>query len=213
MGLWDRYVVPPLVSAACSTKPIMKQREKVVPKAEGVVLELGCGSGTNFAFYDPLKVERLVALEPSPGMAARARKTLETGSLASGPLPGRTEVVEAGAEAIPLEDASVDTAIITFVLCTIPDWRAALAETRRVLKPGGRILFSEHGLAPDAGVSQWQKRIEPVWKRLAGGCHLTRDTGAMFQEAGYALDGVETMYLPNSPRIAGFVSWGAARPA
>lgn len=208
MGLWDRYVVPPLISAACSTKPIMKQREKVVPLAEGRVLEVGCGSGTNFALYDSGKVERLFALEPSPGMVDRARKTL-VGS----PLAGETEFLEVGAEAMPLEDDSIDTAVITFVLCTIPDWQAALAEVRRVLKPGGRILFSEHGLAPDEPVAKWQRRIEPVWKRLAGGCHLTRDTGALLTSAGFSLDRVETMYLPNTPKIAGFASWGSAKPA
>ncbi|MEO0983672.1 MAG: class I SAM-dependent methyltransferase [Pseudomonadota bacterium] len=208
MGLWERYAVPALVTAGCSSKPIMKQREKIVPLAEGDVLEVGCGSGTNFGFYDPGKVRRLVALEPAPGMMKRARQA-EVGS----PLQGKIDFVETGAEEAGLEAGSIDTAVVTFVLCTIPDWRAALDEVRRVLKPGGRILFSEHGLAPDEGVAKWQRRVEPVWKRIGGGCHLTRDTGAMLREAGFALDKVETMYLPSTPRIAGFVSWGAARAA
>ena len=208
MGLWDRYIVPPLVSAACSSKPIMKQREKIVPSASGRVLEIGCGLGTNFGLYDPEKVERLFALEPTEGMVTRAKKTLRDIPT----LQDRTEFMVTGAEAIPLEDNSVDTAIITFVLCTISDWQSALAEVRRVLVPGGKILFSEHGLAPDVGVAKWQRRIEPVWKRLAGGCHLTRDTGALLTSSGFALDKVETMYLPSTPKIAGFVSWGAASP-
>ncbi len=208
MGLWEKYAVPALVSTACASKPIMKQREKVVPHAEGVVLELGCGSGTNFDYYRPDAVSRLFALEPAPGMVRRARK-----ALAGHPLAARTEVLETGAEAIPLDDDTVDTAIITFVLCTIPDWQAALAEVRRVLKPTGRILFSEHGLAPDAGVAKWQRRIEPVWKPLAGGCHLTRDTGALFDAGGFRPEWTETMYLPSTPKIAGFVSWGAMTPA
>lgn len=207
MGLWERYVVPPLVSCACSSKPIMKQREKVVPLAEGRVLEVGCGSGTNFGYYDPSRVSHLHALEPSPGMVRRARA-----AIVGSPLEGRTEFHECGAEAIPLEDDSVDTAIITFVLCTIPDWQASLAEVRRVLRPGGQVLFSEHGLAPDAGVAKWQRRIEPVWKRLAGGCHLTRDTGAMLSSAGFGLDRIEQMYLPSTPKIAGFSVWGRAVP-
>ena len=207
MGLWERYVVPPLVSAACSTKPIRKQREKVVPQAEGVVLEIGCGAGANFTYYTPDKVSRLHALEPSPGMISRARKALE-----DSPLQGKVDFMEAGAEAVPLEDASVDTVIITFVLCTIPDWQSALTEARRVLKPHGKVLFSEHGLAPDEGVSKWQRRIEPVWKPLAGGCHLTRDTEAMFASAGFRLEDAETMYLPSTPKVAGFVSWGTAVP-
>ncbi|MEM7766966.1 MAG: class I SAM-dependent methyltransferase [Pseudomonadota bacterium] len=208
MGLWDRYAVPALVSSACATKPIMQQREKVVPKATGRVLELGCGSGTNFDYYNTAEVERLFAIDPAPGMIKRARKTLE-----GHPLAGKTDLIETGAEAVPLEDNSVDTAIITFVLCTIPDWQAALTEVRRVLKPSGRILFSEHGLAPDEDIAKWQRRIEPVWKRLAGGCHLTRDTGALLRSAGFRFEDTETMYLPSTPKIAGFVSWGAARTA
>ncbi|MBI1401296.1 MAG: methyltransferase domain-containing protein [Hyphomonas sp.] len=208
MNPWERYVVPNLISCACSSRPIMKQRAKVVPKAEGVVLELGCGSGTNFAMYDAGKVERLYALEPAPGMVVKARRT--AGSLGIG---RSIDFLETGAENIPLPDNSVDTAVITFVLCTIPDWQGALAETRRVLKPGGRILFSEHGLAPDEGVAKWQRRVEPVWKALAGGCHLTRDTVSLLHQGGFTTEDTETMYLPNTPKIAGYVSWGSARPA
>ncbi len=207
MNLWERYVVPNFVTCACSTRPIMKQRSKIVPKAEGVVLELGCGSGTNFAMYDASKVERLYALEPAPGMIVKARRA--AGKLGIGK---SIDFLETGAENIPLADKSVDTVVITFVLCTIPDWEGALAETRRVLKPGGRMLFSEHGLAPDEGVAKWQHRIEPVWKALAGGCHLTRDTMSLLHQGGFRSEDTETMYLPNSPKIAGFVSWGSARP-
>jgi ubiquinone/menaquinone biosynthesis C-methylase UbiE len=208
MNPWERFVVPNLIACACSSRPIMKQRAKVVPKAEGVVLELGCGSGTNFALYDAGKVERLYALEPAPGMMVKARRTAGTLGI------GRSiEFLEAGAERIPLADKSVDTAVITFVLCTIPDWKSALAETRRVLKPGGKVLFTEHGLAPDAGVSRWQRRIEPVWKPLAGGCHLTRDTLSLLRSGGFESEDAETMYLPNTPKVAGFVSWGSARLA
>lgn len=207
MNPWERYVVPHLVSCACCSKPIMKQREKVVPKAEGTVLEIGCGAGANFAMYDGNKVDRLYALEPSEGMLKKARR--KAGALGIG---SSIEFLQTGAEAIPLEDDSVDTVVFTFVLCTIPDWKSALAETRRVLKPGGKIVFSEHGLAPDEGVAKWQRRIEPVWKPLAGGCHLTRDVEAMFAAAGFRLDEAETMYLPSTPKIAGFVSWGNAVP-
>ena len=208
MNPWERYVVPNLISCACSSRPIMKQRAKVVPKADGVVLELGCGSGTNFAMYDAGKVEKLYALEPAPGMIVKAKRS--AGELGMGK---SIEFLETGAENIPLPDKSVDTAVITFVLCTIPDWAGALAETRRVLKPGGKILFTEHGLAPDEGISKWQRRVEPVWKSLAGGCHLTRDTLGLLREGGFRSDDAETMYLPNTPRIAGFVSWGSARLA
>lgn len=208
MGLWERYAVPGLVSAACSSKPIMKQREKVVPQARGKVLELGCGSGTNFSYYDRANVDRLYALEPAPGMVKRARKTAVDLDMTD-----QIEFLEMGAENVPLEDGSIDTAVITFVLCTIPDWQGALNEVRRLLKPGGQVLFSEHGLAPDEKVAKWQRRIEPVWKPLAGGCHLTRDVAALFGQAGFKLDRAETMYLPSTPKVAGFVSWGSAKPA
>ncbi|MEO0883447.1 MAG: class I SAM-dependent methyltransferase [Pseudomonadota bacterium] len=207
MGLWERYAVPALVSCACSAKPITKQREKIVPHAEGVVLELGCGSGTNFKFYDPEKVTCLHALEPAPGMIRRAHKTAE-----KYPISDRVQFIQHGAEDIPLEDNSVDTVIITFVLCTIPDWSSALLEVRRVLKPGGRVLFTEHGLAPDENVAKWQRRIEPIWKPLAGGCHLTRDIQHLFRTSGFGLKDADTMYLPSTPKIAGFVSWGSAIP-
>lgn len=207
-GLWERYVVPPLISCACSAKPIMKQREKIVPEAEGVVLEIGCGAGTNFDLYDQRKVKHLHAVEPAAGMVKRAEKAWEDGDYACD-----CEIHQCGAEAVPLEDKSVDTVVVTFVLCTIPNWESSLAELRRVLKPGGKVLFSEHGLAPDKGVAKWQRRIEPLWKRLAGGCHLTRDTKQMLETSGFNVDQHETMYLPNTPKIAGFASWGSARVA
>lgn len=207
-GLWDRYVVPPLIGCACSSKPIMKQRAKIVPEAEGVVLEVGCGSGTNFGLYDAAKVKHLHAIEPSVGMVKRAEV-----AWAEGGYETPCNIHTCGAEEMPLADASVDTAVVTFVLCTIPDWEASLTEIRRVLKPGGRVLFSEHGRAPDEGVAKWQRRIEPVWKAMAGGCHLTRDTKEMLEAGGFTIESHETMYLPNTPKIAGFAAWGSARVA
>ena len=207
-GLWDRYVVPPLISCACSAKPIMKQRAKIVPEAEGVILEVGCGSGTNFDLYDATKVKHLHAIEPSEGMIQRAKATWDATARET-----PCDIHLCGAEAVPLEDNSVDTAVVTFVLCTIPDWQSSLQELRRVLKPGGRVLYSEHGLAPDEGVAKWQRRVEPVWKRMAGGCHLTRDTKQMLEAEGFAIEQHDTMYLPNTPKIAGFAAWGSARVA
>ena len=205
MGLWERYVAPSLISCACSTKPIMKQRSKVVPNASGRVLEIGCGCGTNFPFYDPKKVDSLVAIEPSEGMLKRARKAKsQLGDI-------DVELTNCDACALGLDDKSIDTVVVTFVLCTIPDWRKALSEIRRVLKPGGRVLFSEHGLAPDESVAKWQRRIEPIWKPIAAGCHLTRDTIAMFKDAGIGKMEWEKMYLPSTPKIAGYVTWGEAR--
>ena len=193
-GLWDRYVLPPLISCACSSKPMMKQREKTVPEADGIVLEIGCGCGTNFEFYDPDKVKHLHAIEPHAPMVERAKKEMAEGDYAFS-----SDIYECGAEAVPLEDGSVDTAVVTFVLCTIPDWQASLRELRRVLKPSGKVLFSEHGLAPDASVSQWQRRVEPNWIRVAAGCHLTRDTQSLLDAEGLKLHRYHTKYFPLPP--------------
>lgn len=208
MGLWDRYAVPALVSCACSTKPIRKQREKVVPLAKGKVLELGCGSGTNFDIYDWEAVEHLYAIEPSEGMLKRAVKTVQELGLTD-----KISLYPDGAEALPFDDDTMDCVVITFVLCTIPDWEGALSEARRVLKADGQIIFTEHGLAPDEDIAKWQRRIEPIYKPIAGGCHMTRDTFDLLKKAGFQLADTQTMYLPSTPKILGYVSWGSARIA
>lgn len=204
MGLYDRYILPRLLDAACSARPINRQRAKIVPQAQGVVLELGFGSGLNLPHYDASKVERLIALEPSEGMLVRARA-----KAAEAAFP--VDVLPETAEALSLGEASVDTVLVTYSLCTIPDPVSALAAARRVLKPGGQLLFCEHGRAPDENVHRWQRRIEPVWKAIGGGCHLTREIPGLVSAAGFAIDRMETMYLPKSPRWAGFNYWGAAR--
>jgi ubiquinone/menaquinone biosynthesis C-methylase UbiE len=204
MGFYDRYIVPPLISMACGAKPIRKQREKIVPLAEGVVLELGFGSGLNLAHYDRSKVTKLFALEPAPGMLARARKTAANTDL---PL----EILAETAETLSLPAASVDTVLVTYSLCTIPDALAALAGARRALRPGGRLLFCEHGRAPDEAVRRTQARIEPIWRVIGGGCHLTRDIPALITGSGFEIETLDTMYLPGAPHWAGFNYWGAAR--
>ncbi len=206
MGLYDRFILPPLINAACGAKPIAKQRAKVVPQASGVVLELGFGSGLNLPHYDRSKVSRLYALEPSPGMLARARRLVQGSDLP-------VEILPETAEALSLGDVSVDTVLVTYSLCTIPDPLAALVGARRALKPGGRLLFAEHGRAPDAQVLRTQVRVEPIWKRIAGGCHLTRDIPALIREAGFQFETLESMYLPGTPGWAGFNFWGVAHSA
>lgn len=205
MSFYERHVLPMMIGAACGCRPIRRQRAKIVPRAEGVVLELGFGSGLNIPHYDASKVRKLYALEPSAGMLAAARS-----KAAQAPFP--IEVLAETAENLSLPAASVDTVLVTYSLCTIPDAVAALEGARRALKPGGRLLFCEHGLAPDEGVRRWQRRIEPVWRPIAGGCHLTRDIPAIVTAAGFAIEGLETMYLPRAPRWAGYNFWGAANP-
>jgi SAM-dependent methyltransferase len=206
MGFYDRYILPPLIDMACGARPIGKQRAKIVPSASGLVLELGFGSGHNLPHYDRAKVTRLYALEPSPGMLVRARRIA-----AASDLP--VEILPETAETLSLGPASVDTVVVTYSLCTIPDPAAALEAARRALKPGGRLLFCEHGRAPDAKVQRTQARIEPIWKRIAGGCHLTRDIPALVKGAGFRIDQLETMYLPSTPQWAGFNTWGVAEAA
>jgi SAM-dependent methyltransferase len=206
MSLYDRYVVPWLINCACSAKPIARQRAKVAPGAEGRVLELGMGGGLNLPFYDPRKVTGLAAVEPSEALRRKAQAAADEAGVS-------VEIAAGRAEALPYASGSFDTVVCTFTLCSVQDPAAALAEARRVLKPGGRFLFCEHGLAPDADVIKWQRRIEPVWKRIAGGCHLTRPVTPAIEAAGFRLLNKETMYLPGTPRWAGWNEWGAATPA
>ena len=206
MGFYDRYIVPPLINCACGAKPIRYQRQKIVPHAEGAVLELGFGTGLNLPFYDAARVSKIYALEPEAGMLVRARNAARGAAIPVEILPER-------AEALSLPAQSVDTVLVTFSLCTIPDGVAALEGARRALKPGGKLLFCEHGLAPDQDAQVSQHKIERWWKHIAGGCHLTRDIPRMIEAGGFKMDWMETMYLPNTPRAFGYNYWGAALPA
>jgi ubiquinone/menaquinone biosynthesis C-methylase UbiE len=203
-SFYERHVLPHLIGCACGARPIQRQRAKVVPGASGRVLELGIGGGLNLAFYDPMKVVSITGVHPSDELRAKARTAPRAPGLA-------VEILDGQAERLPFEAASFDTIVCTFTLCSVGSPTNALAEARRVLKPDGRFLFCEHGLAPDAAVQRWQRRLEPVWKRLAGGCHLTRPVAQTIELAGFAIETVETMYLPGAPRAMGWSEWGWAR--
>ncbi len=204
-SFYERHIMPRLIGCACASPAIAKQRAKIVPLAEGRVLELGIGGGMNLAFYNPSKVTAVLGVDPSAALRARAH-------LAPRPQGLAVEVTEGTAEALPFEGSSFDTVVCTFTLCSVHTPAAALAEARRVLKPGGRLLFCEHGLAPDANVALWQRRIEPIWKPIAGGCHLTRPIASAIAQAGFTVRSLETMYLPKAPKILGWNEWGAATP-
>ncbi len=206
MGLYDHFILPRLLDAAISTKPIAYQRRKVVPRAQGRVLEIGFGAGHNLPYYDASKVERIWALEPAAQMRARA-----AARVAASPIP--LEFLDLPSEQIPLDGESADTVLITYTLCTIAGVMTALAEMRRVLKPGGRMIFCEHGEAPDAGVKRWQRRITPVWKAIGGGCHVGRPIPKLIADGGFQVEDMQTMYLPGTPRFAGFNYWGSAAKA
>ena len=203
MGFYDERILPHMINFACGAKPVRKQREKVVPHAEGRILEVGIGSGLNIEFYDPDKVDMVWGLEPSQGMREKARPRVE-----AAPFP--IEWLDLPGEEIPLDDNSADTIVMTYTLCTIPGWKAALQQMRRVLKPGGRLLFSEHGAAPDASVRRWQDRINPYWNRIGGGCNLNREIPRLLTQGGFDIRQLDAMYIPSTPRIAGFTYWGYA---
>ncbi len=203
MGYYHEHVLPKFLNLACGTKPIGRQRQKVVPGAEGIILEVGMGSGLNLPYYNPDKVKKVWGLEPSHGMREQAAQRV-----AQAPFP--LEWLDLPGEEIPLDSNSVDTVVLTYTLCTIPDWQRALEQMRRVLKPGGKLLFSEHGLAPDQGVRNWQQRINPLWMKLAGGCHLNRDIPLLLKQGGFVIRDIESLYLPSTPRFAGFTYWGYA---
>jgi len=206
MGFYDRNILPLVLNAAMGTKPIRYQRRKVVPRASGRVLEIGFGAGHNLPFYDASKVTHLWALEPSPEMRERAAERVSQS-------PIELEFIDLPGEQIPLDSESADTVLITYTLCTIPDAMKALGEMRRVLKPGGSMIFCEHGEPPDENVRRWQTRLTPLWKSLCGGCHLGRPIPQMIRDGGWRVDNLETMYLPGTPRFAGFNYWGSATKA
>jgi ubiquinone/menaquinone biosynthesis C-methylase UbiE len=203
-GWYDRHVLPYLLDFACGMKAIRRQRDQVVPRALGRVLEVGIGTGLNMRHYDKAKVSAIVGLDPSLALHRIAAKRIARAGL-------DVELVGLSAEKIPMEDAAFDTVVLTYTLCTIPDPVAALKEMGRVLKPEGRLLFCEHGRAPDAAVRRWQERLDPYWGPLAGGCHLARDIPALLAEAGFRIVELDTAYLPG-PRPLTFNYWGAAQP-
>lgn len=188
MGLYDRYLLPHLIDFACGMGEVMKARSQIVPQAHGRVLEIGIGSGLNLSFYDPASVSVIVGVDPSAEMQKLAHQRA-----AAIAIPVEMVALELGQ--IQAEPASFDSIVCTFTLCTIPDAVAALKEMRRVLKPGGRLLFCEHGLAPDAPVVRWQHRLTPLWKPLAGGCHLNRDIPALLRAGGFQIGMLENRYL------------------
>ncbi len=204
MGFYDRKILPFLINRACGIGPIRAQRQKVVPQARGEVLEIGIGSGLNLPYYDSALVQKVWGLEPSAEMRARAAKLAAKASVPVSflDLPG---------EEIPLDDQSVDTVLVTYTLCTIPDVATALRQMRRVLRPDGRLIFSEHGQAPDPSVRRWQDRLDPIWGRFSGGCHLNRPIDALIRQGGFEIEALDSGYIA-SPRFAGYNYWGTAKP-
>lgn len=202
--LYDAYVMPRLIRCACSMGQVMKRRSFVVPLAHGDVFELGCGGGINQQFYDVDAVRSYAGIDPHDGLLDAARAAAQAKGWPA-------DIRQGVGEDIPFPDCSFDSVVCTFTLCSVQDPPKVLSEMRRILRPRGKVLFLEHGRAPDANVAKWQDRIEPVWKPLAGGCHLTRPIGSAFRGAGFEVEPLGQGYLPKAPKFAMWNEWGAAR--
>ncbi len=203
MSFYQRHVLPPLLNLAMQQKAFRPFRQRVIGAAEGRVLEVGIGSGLNLPLYGP-SVRSVIGLEPSPELLRMARDRA-----AKAPIP--IELLKASAEAVPLDAASIDTVVTTWTLCPIPDARRALAEMRRVLRPGGSLLFVEHARAPEPGVARWQDRLDPLWRRIAGGCHLNRKIDNLISGSGFRIEALANTRVPG-PRTHTFLYEGRARP-
>ncbi len=201
--LYEKHLLPKMLDCCCSTKPINYQRNKVVPYAKGKILEIGIGSGINIPFYKKSQIEKLYGLDPSEELNHMALKVANKHNL-------DVEFLLSGAEEIPLPSNSIDTILITYTLCTIPDLNSSMSEMKRVLKDDGNFLFCEHGIAPDLNIVKWQNRINPVWGKLFGGCSINRDIPDIIQSSGFKLNKLNQMYLPSTPKIVGYNYWGHA---
>ncbi len=205
MPFYRNHVYPHLVSMLGDPKPIQKIRQRIVPWAQGKVLEIGVGPGVNFVHYDPAMVSKVYALEPNPGMIRMAEQRRRQTQL-------DVEFLDLPGERIPLADGSVDTVVSTFTLCTIPGVVEAIRGLGRVLKPGGKFIFFEHGLSPDLPVRRWQERTEPFFQWAFEGCHVTRDIPALIRDGGFQIEQMDIAYLSPFPKCGSHCFWGVARP-
>jgi len=203
VSLYDKYILPKFLNCACGSKPITYQRKKVVPLSEGNVLEVGIGSGLNLPYYDHSKIDQIWGLDPSDELSAMAKETAKEEGL-------EINFISCGAEEIPLPDNHFDSVLITYTMCTIPEVIRANIEIKRVLKDGGKLIFCEHGVAPDENIIKWQSRINPIWGKIAGGCNINRNIPQIIEQSGFRIEQMEEMYLPSTPKIAGYNYWGFA---
>jgi len=204
MAFYRNHIYPHLVKGLGDPKPIQRIRQDLLPQAHGNVLEIGVGPGVNFVHYDPAKVTKLYALEPNPGMIRMAEQQRSRTKL-------NIEFIDLPGERLPLEDNSLDTVVSTFTMCTIPGVSEAIQGLRRVLKPDGKFIFFEHGIAPDPDVQRWQKRIEPLFQLVFEGCHLTRDIPTLINKGGFKIEHIDTAYLAPFPKSGSYCFWGVAR--
>ena len=203
MNIYEKHCLPHLLNCICNLKSVQKQRKKVVPLAKGQVLEIGMGGGLNIPYYDTDKIDFVWGLEPSEGMRMKAKNNIQNA-------PFEVRLLDVTSEEIPLDDNSIDSIVLTYTLCTIPDWHTALRQMSRVLKPDGTLIFCEHGAAPTEDVRKWQDRLNPFWNKIAGGCNLNRPIPHLIEQGGFTIQKMESQYN-DGPKVAAFEYLGTAK--
>ena len=201
---YEKYVLPKIINCACGTKPILIQRQKIVPSASGVILEIGVGSGVNIPYYSNSNVKKLIGLDLQQDNWDQAYKIAKKSNIS-------IDLLQGDGEELPIPNNSIDTVLITYTMCTIPNVQRTLAEIKRVLNSEGKLLFCEHGLAPDKNVQKWQNKLNPIWKKCLGGCNLNRNIPKLVLKSGFSFESIDEMYIPSTPKFVGYNYWGAAK--
>ena len=201
-SLYDKYICPHLIDFIMSRTPFPKQRKKIIPNAEGRVLEIGIGSGLNLELYDQNKVSEIFSVDPDNVLLNKARRRAKLNNIS-------LNIESLSAEELPFESNSFDTVVSTYTLCSIKNAEKALTEVNRVMKNGSKFIFSEHGKAPDENVLKWQKRLNPIWSRIAGGCHLDIDIPSIISQSNFKIPEIQSTYVPG-PKFAAYHYWGYA---
>ena len=201
---YEKYVLPKIINCACGTKPILIQRQKIVPSASGVILEIGVGSGVNIPYYSNSNVKKLIGLDLQQDNWDQAYKIAKKSDIS-------IDLLQGDGEELPIPNNSIDTVLITYTMCTIPNVQRSLAEIKRVLKREGKLLFCEHGLAPDKNVQKWQNKLNPIWKKCLGGCNLNRNIPELVLKSGFLFESINEMYIPSTPKFIGYNYWGTAK--
>ena len=201
---YEAKILPSLINCCCATKPINYQRQKIIPQASGHILEIGIGSGLNFNYYNKANVSEVFAVEPDGVLLKKAKQNAELNNI-------DLNIQQLKAEELPFDNNSFDTVISTYTMCSIPGLGSAMSEINRVMKPNAKFLFSEHGKSPDSDILKWQKRMNGIQKRIAGGCHLDVDIPNEITKANFKIDKIDSMYVPG-PKFLSYHYWGAASP-
>ena len=203
MSLYDKYLLPHLLNCTCNQKPFIHQRKKVVPLAKGNILEIGIGSGLNIPFYEAEGIDKIWGIDPSEELVAMAKNQVKDDT-------PEIEFIISKAEEIDFDDAFFDTILMTYTMCTINNLSEAFTELKRVIKPTGKLIFCEHGMAPDKNVIKWQNRINTFWPKISGGCNINKEIPSIIESSGFSILDLENMYLPKTPKVLGYNYWGTA---